>query len=285
MGFPEWTLVGMGVTGLGALIFILIAYLALSPGAVHRLGLTGARLDLRVKSFIGYALACLLLMAGFFLAGVPLEPVEETAVSTAIPNELDTIPESQATVIVFATPTLADTVEAESTDAEGEDEPEETRPASSGAMGELPPSDEEEVEPESGAFTPLEDEEEAEETPEGTATPLPEAGPSSTPIPSPSATPVTSTPTMTPSPSPTVTPTPTLTPTPIDGETAVVELNGGVIWLQRAPGGQNLIVLEDQAIVIVRNGRANRDGILWREVTSVDGVTGWLQETYLNYEN
>lgn len=276
----------MGASGLGALIFILIAYLALSPGALHRLGLTGSRLDLRLKSFIGYALACLLLLAGFFLAGVPLESLEETAVSTAIPNELETAPESDATVIVFATPTLADTVEADEAEDEGENEPESTttRSSSSGAMGNPPPTNDEEEDPSSGAFVPLEGDEE-EATPDGTATPLPEAGPSSTPIPSPSATPVTSTPTATPSPSPTVTPTPTLTPTPIDGETAVVELNGGVIWLQRSPGGQNLIVLEDQAVVILRNGRANRDGSLWREVTSVDGVTGWLQETYLNYEN
>ncbi len=276
MGFPTWTLVGMGASALGALIFILIAYLALSPSALLRLGLTGTRLDLRVKSFIGYALACLLLLLGFFIAGVPLDTGTETAVNpTPITTEAE--PVAGATVIVFATPTLEATTVITTTETVT------ATARASGAMGELPPANEDTT-PASGAFVPLGEEDATPES-DASVTPLPEAGPSSTPAPEQTATPEAEPATATPTPSPTITPTPTLTPTPIDGETAVLELNGGVIWLRRSPGGQNLIVLADQDVVIVQNGRANRDGLRWREVMSVDGTTGWIQETYLNYEN
>jgi hypothetical protein len=73
MGFPTWTLIGMGVTAVFALLMTILAYLAQSPRAIVRLGLAGQRLDLRVKLFTGYALASLILMLGFFLAGVPLD--------------------------------------------------------------------------------------------------------------------------------------------------------------------------------------------------------------------
>jgi hypothetical protein len=35
------------------------------------------------------------------------------------------------------------------------------------------------------------------------------------------------------------------------------------------------------ATVLLENGRANQSGILWREVRTVDGVLGWLQEEFL----
>ena len=273
MGFPTCTLVGMGAGGLGALLFIIIAYLALSPGVLLRLGLSGARLDLRVKSFIGYALACLLLMAGFFGAGVPLDGVVETAVPPT-PINAQPEPESMATVIVFATPTIELTTAVSEASATNEG------PAS-GAMGDPPPPNEEDT-PDSGAFVPIGEEEVVSEE---EATPSAEAGPSSTPTVELSTTPVAATVTPTPTPSPTITPTPTLTPTPIDGDTAVMALNGGVIWLRRSPGGQNLVILSDEDVVLLGNGRANRDGRIWREIITVDGVTGWIQEIYLNFEN
>ena len=266
----------MGASALGALIFILIAYLALSPAALLRLGLSGTRLDLRVKSFIGYALACLLLLLGFFIAGVPLDAGAQTAVNpTPITTEAE--PTAGATVIVFSTPTLESTASVTVTT-----ETLTSTVRASGAMGELPPTNDE-AEPASGAFVPLGE----EETPESgeEATPLPEAGPSSTPTPEQTATAAVETPTATPTPSPTATLIPTLTPTPIDGETAVLELNGGVVWLKRSPGGQNLVILGDQEVVIMQNGRASRDGRIWREIMSVDGTTGWVQEIYLNFEN
>ncbi len=266
----------MGVSALGALIFVLIAYLALSPSALLRLGLTGARLDLRLKSFIGYALACILLMVGFFIAGVPLDAGTQTAVN---PTPISEEATPGATVITFVTPTLEATAVVTTTT-------ETTVTATvraSGAMGELPP-DGEDATLDSGAFAPLDEEEVTGES-DGEATVLPEAGPSSTPTAAQTSTAAPETPTATPTPSPTFTPIPTITPTPIDGETAVMALNGGVAWLTRSPGGQNLVILADEDVVLLANGRAHRDGRVWREVVTVDGTTGWIQEIYLNFEN
>ena len=72
MGFPVWTLWGMGITAVGTTLMLILAYVAQSPRLLKRLGLSGYRLDLRARTFTGYALALLLLSSGFFLAGVPL---------------------------------------------------------------------------------------------------------------------------------------------------------------------------------------------------------------------
>jgi hypothetical protein len=85
-------------------------------------------------------------------------------------------------------------------------------------------------------------------------------------------------------PTPTETPVPTLTPTPITGQTAVIDIGGGNVWLHRSPGGQNLIILSSGDIVIVLNGRANQGGILWQEVMTVNGVVGWIQEEFLVFD-
>jgi hypothetical protein len=85
-------------------------------------------------------------------------------------------------------------------------------------------------------------------------------------------------------PTPTETPVPTLTPTPITGQTAVIDIGGGNVWLHRSPGGQNLIILSSGDIVIVLNGRANQGGILWQEVMTVNGVVGWIQAEFLVFD-
>jgi hypothetical protein len=72
MGFPEWTLWGMGLAIAGALLALILSLLGQSPGILRRVGLGGSRLELRVRAFTGYALALLLLAIGFFIAGVPL---------------------------------------------------------------------------------------------------------------------------------------------------------------------------------------------------------------------
>ena len=69
----------MGVTAVGTLLMLVLAYISQSPRLLKRLGLAGLRLDLRARSFTGYALALFLLAFGFFLAGVPLGPRPETA--------------------------------------------------------------------------------------------------------------------------------------------------------------------------------------------------------------
>lgn len=75
----------MGVAALGALVAILLAFLAQSPRLLTRFKLSGRRLDLRARSFTGYGLALLLLAVGFFLAGVPLDRGEATASATDEP--------------------------------------------------------------------------------------------------------------------------------------------------------------------------------------------------------
>ncbi len=71
MGFPTWTLWGMGLAATAALITL---HWLSSPRrrATVPAGVGGARLDLRARNLTGYGLAFLLLAIGFFIAGVPL---------------------------------------------------------------------------------------------------------------------------------------------------------------------------------------------------------------------
>ena len=272
----------MGITAVLALLLTLFAYIAQSPRALMRLGLAGYRLDLRIKLFTGYALASLILMLGFFLAGVPLgESVSTTAVATPAINEEIT----------------------ESANADSETDVEE-----SGAMGELPQTavdptnsspDSAVQTPASGAFggpPPGSSDEIATETASPRATPE-LVGPSptpgedevdngetavSTPIPTDSATATSSpTPTVTATPLPTATPSPTITPTPIEGPTGTINTNGSTLWVRRSPGGQSLVIVQDNEIVLVENGRANFSGILWREIRTTSGILGWVQAEFL----
>ena len=86
MGFPVWTLWGMSITAVGTTVMLILAYVAQSPRLINRLGLSSFRLDLRARTFTGFALALLLLSSGFFLAGVPLGPrSSETVADTTGP--------------------------------------------------------------------------------------------------------------------------------------------------------------------------------------------------------
>lgn len=249
----------MGITFIGAFVMIILAYIAQSPGFAARIGLGGTRIAYQVKTFTGYALALMLLFSGFFLAGVPLDP---ELVTTAVPTE--TAP--AISEITPAGPTA--TLEEEAT------LPEATLPVStlnpetavtpaSGAFGGPPANNS----TESGAVSGIDDNIIEDLEPQG--------------APATAATPVTSTPIPTRSPTPTATATPTLTPTPIDGETAVLNLGGSVTWLRRSPGGQNLVVLQDNEVVILQSGHANRAGIFWREVATGNGTMGWVEEQFL----
>ncbi|HIP73742.1 MAG TPA: SH3 domain-containing protein [Anaerolineae bacterium] len=259
----------MGLSVLGAIFFTLLAYIAQSPRTLVWLGLVGYHLELRVKVFTGYALACLLLLLGFFLAGVPLGPVAETAVAT--PTTIADINQPAGTILPI-------TAEADSTH-EPTSQIEGTRTPSSGAFGGPPPGAQAEETPET-----------TEETPASAALSTSVTDPaepaSATPTPNNefTPTPVTATPTPTVTPSPTATPTPTITPTPIDGDTAVIDIGSGTIWVYRSPGGQQLVVVEHGDTVIVENGRANRDGRIWQKIRTVKGITGWVEEQFLVYE-
>ena len=266
MGFPEWTLWGIGISAVGALLMIGLSLLAQSPPTLSRMRLLSARLDLRAKAFTGYGFALLLLAFGFFLAGVPLESMPETAVPNTTP-----IAQTDATT----TPEIANEMDSDSSTSQPTDTPT-PRPTLSSA--------------ESGSF--------GSSLPEATATAVPEdatpgptvqptATPTNTPTNAPSATPTptatpTNTPTSTATATPTNTPTPTLTPTPIQGETAVITTQGNPISLRRAPGGQQVLSqLQNGTVVVLQNGRANQGAILWREVRTTDGTLGWVPAEFL----
>ena len=282
-----WTLVGMGVTAVLALIMTILAYIAQSPRALLRLGLAGYRLDLRVKLFTGYALASLILMLGFFLAGVPLGEDSRTTASSTPIDEITTDDLTQPESGAMSEPAPASTsIAQELPEIDEDSEGSNTQTPSSGAFGGPPPSDTEEAQV-------------VEEVPP-TATPE-QAGPSATPSindtptvsaqDSATATPIISetataiaTPTATTTPLPTSTPTPTITPTPIEGETAVINTNGSTLWVRRSPGGQQLVLVLDDEIVLLENGRANQGGILWREIRTLNGIVGWVQIEFLDEE-
>ena len=140
MGFPMWTLIGMGVTAVLALLMTIFAYVAQSPRALMRLGLAGYRLDLRVKLFTGYALASLILMLGFFLAGVPINngaavvSITPTAeIAEALPTSANTGAMGDLPTTAVATNPAAETENTLTTDRTSET-------PSSGAFGGPPPT-------------------------------------------------------------------------------------------------------------------------------------------------
>ncbi|MBK8902109.1 MAG: hypothetical protein IPM53_13065 [Anaerolineaceae bacterium] len=281
MGFPTWTLIGMGVTAVLALLMTILAYLAQSPRALMRLGLVGQRLDLRVKLFTGYALASLILMLGFFLAGVPLNAPATVAEATPL-SETAVLEPTSAVSESGAMGALPPSSEPTNFVIINEDEPEDastTQTPSSGAFGGPPPGSVDEVATEE--VTPSATPEQAGPSPtpgdtSETATAVPTNAPAdaNTATPSPS-------PTATATPLPTATPTPTITPTPIAGATGTISTNGSTLWVRRSPGGQQLVIVQNGELVIVENGRANQGGILWREIRTVNGIVGWVQAEFL----
>lgn len=268
----------MALSAVIALLALLLALIGQSPRLMRRLGLDVYRLDLRVRALNGYAFAFLLLMVGFFLAGVPLgaEPAAETGEAEEMADEA-TPPvavESSRPVTV----TMSAVTESVSTT---------TTPAATSAT------------PASGAFfgfssstitgtveatatVPAIPSPTVEGAATATGTPTRVLSPTPTPTQTPSATP-TASPTPTATPSPTSSPTPTITPTPIDAPTATVDSDGSSIWVFRSPGGQELVIVEDGATVILLSRRANQGGVLWREIMTVEGLAGWIQEQYLAY--
>ena len=298
----------MGLAALGALLFVLLALIGQSPRLMRRLGLDVYRLDLRVRAFTGYAFACLLLIGGFFIAGVPLgeaefEPVAEAGDGTgldgepAATGELPGIGNGETLTTTLpangAMPLATQTEERPATGAMG-----------GGAMSGVPTRAGDTVTATVAALatpgsgdngngggevvtpnipTPTIDGGTAltgtvAATATGTPTPVSTDTPTPTPTNSPTPTP-SNTPTITPSPTPT--PTPTQTPTPIVGETAVLDTDGANVWLLRSPGGQQMELIGHGTIVILLDRHANQGGVLWREIMTVQGVSGWVQAAYL----
>lgn len=251
-----WTLWGMGLSALGALLATILAYVAQSPQFAARPLFKRWRLGLRARTFTGYALALMVLAGGFFLAGVPIEPQtlsEATAVSfmTPLPNLTPTIAEGATAV-----PTTIAT----------------TRTGQSGAFAGPPPT--------------VEGNEAVTAVP-SVDNPEPEIPTATKAAPSVGAT-VTATPrilpTSTATPLPTDTPTPTVTPTPIEGETATINTGTSTLWLRRTPGGQTLVLVRGGETIILLPGHANQAGILWQQIMTVSGTVGWVQEEFVAKE-
>jgi hypothetical protein len=322
MGFPTWTLWGMGLSAFGALIAIALALLAQTPRLLSRFGLIRFRFDLRARSFTVYGFALLLLSVGFFLAGVPLgspaanTPATETSgagevtIATEAPANSTTADNATANNDLstgFQTPLAEQTPATITDESEGSDSGFSV-PTGNGATIGLPGEETGE-----GGIVPTNPAElvgtsttgasfdtpaltttfaitssesvlvgTAEVEATGTATPEPDT---STPTALPSATSATTTtaPTETPIASPTVEPTATPSPTPIDEPTAVIGAGTSTLWIRRTPGGQNLALLSRGDRVILLAGHANYGGRLWQEVRTLDGVLGWVQEEYLEF--
>jgi hypothetical protein len=198
----------------------------------------------------------LLLGFGFYFAGGPIESLSSAAVTTL---------EGEATLETAVTPDDNATAVADTGDSGEPATPRSTvSTAGSGSFG-SPLTNTNQLEADDASTPDL------DATP--TATPVPTETPTTTP---------TNTPTSTASATPTDTPTPTVTPTPIQGETAVITTQGNPISVRRSPGGQQVLFqLQNGTMVILQNGRANQGGELWREVRTVEGVLGWVPESFL----
>lgn len=252
----------MAVTAVLALLFVGLALFFQSPPALARFGLANRDMYQRARSLTGLGFACILLAFGFFLAGVPVNMNDNVdGNETAVADNGNPTPTNEPTASQTPLPPLTPSPEDE-TEAQTSPTP---RPTS--------------LTPQSGAFGgPPPNSEEPSATPEPNVTPSPTSQPTNTLTPNPTST---ASATPTPSPTPTQTPTPTLTPTPIEGETATVELGGNTLWVRRSPGGQEFTLLQDGDVVIVESGKANQSGLLWQEITTVNGLTGWVQAEFL----
>lgn len=282
----------MGFAALATLLFLFLAFIAQSPRLLRRLGLDVYRLDLRVREFTGYALAGLLLVLGFFLAGVPIggqaaaQPAAPTSTATQqvvadLPLDVPgTLTRSAITqTVAIPTPSLTPRVTGQTPVSGGfgagsrqTQAPEVTVTVTVTITGVVTPS--------IPTLTPTGDPDDNSPTATGTPTRVTSPTPSLTPTPTETPTP-SATPTMTPS--PTATPTPSLTPTPIDAPTATVDPSRSNVWIYRSPGGQELILTPGGSTVIVLPRRSSQGGFLWREVMTVDGLTGWIDDAYLIY--
>lgn len=252
----------MGLAGVGALIAIALALLAQSPRLITRLNLSRSRLDLRAKAFTGYGLALLLLAMGFFLAGVPLGAGEEAIAGAT--GEATLALEAAATDVggAIATP-----------DDGGNDN---GSSGQTGAMVGLPTralsvSEIVEATPEPGAVIT------ATQT-ITTAEAIPPSDQTATPSPT-----VRLTATLSPSATPSPTPPPTPTATPILGPTARIGNDTSTLPVRRSPSGPVLVVLTRGDTVIPLTGRAFHSGEVWREIQTVNGIFGWVQERFLEY--
>ncbi len=256
----------MGLSALGALVAIALAYLAQSPRLLTRLSLGSERLDLRAKSFTGYGLALLLLAMGFFMAGVPLGrggAVNDAAESTLAADDVAGLTEDGDTT------DTGDAGEAGSNGPSGQ----------SGAMVGLPTSSSGGSSGAMGSPAATQPAVGAGEVITGTAeiAPPPGTGQAATAVGTPR-------PTETPTATPTPTPSPTPTATPILVPTARINDSTSTLPVRQLPGGPALVILVRGDTVIPLTGNAFYQGEVWQEIQTVTGIVGWVQDRFLDYD-
>lgn len=242
----------------------------------------------QIRGLTTYATALLMLALGFFIAGFPTQSTRDAAEATAVAMAVATVQGqlpaggelAQNTLPLDLTVTPVGFATSE-TGAFSGPPPTDTPTASPQPEVEDVAADVAvEAESESEDSSETVEDDSAESTP---SAPTEEPTPANTATPEPSATPTS---TSTPSPTPTATALPTFTPTPIDsGETVgTISTGGSTVWLRRSPGGAEQLVLNNEDIVLVQPGNANQAGLIWKEVKTVDGVTGWVLADFLAIE-
>lgn len=267
----------MGLSALGALVVLSLSLMAQSPRLSRRLNLYSARLPERVRALTGYALALLLLAFGFFLAGVPLDAAPEGSAAAQTVVVVTATPEASAVGSAASlTPTLTAAASATpGTPVSGAFTAPLTRPATLTSTLAGTAAANATNRPPATTTTPL-----PSATANALGTPAPTATRTPTPTSTASPTP-TASPTATLTPTPTVSPTPTLTPTPVSGLTATVDTRGSTLWVRRTPGGAPLVIVQDQDTVLLLPRHANQGGVVWREISTLDGTVGWVRQEYL----
>ena len=261
----------MGLSILGALLMLAYSLYVQSPSRQMSYQIEPYLRESRVRMATTLAFALMLLTIGFYVAGVPLGENATAVVPTeeSLPVDAISIAELEAANAVdVIEPTRAASSSAFAAPLAQNDDSEEVVAVEGGDSAETPPT------------TTETDPATSDNLPTATATTQPTNTPTPTPTNTPTATPI---PTQTPTPQPTNTPTPTLTPTPITEATALVNTGGSTLWVKRSPGGQNLVILQDGDTVILLGGNANQAGLLWKEIKTVAGVSGWVQAQFLDF--
>ena len=78
----------------------------------------------------------------------------------------------------------------------------------------------------------------------------------------------------------TLVPIPTV---PLTSQAIITNTDGGGLWMRDAPFGNLIVLLPEEAVVFVRGGLLEVDGLLWQSVVDADGREGWVAADYLVY--
>ena len=66
-------------------------------------------------------------------------------------------------------------------------------------------------------------------------------------------------------------------------QAVVTNTGGGGLWLRDAPFGNGLVLLPEGAVITVRGGLVEVEGLMWQSVADPDGREGWVAADYLVY--